>query len=154
MTASLFTVALLTGVPTAAGVGIPYHHTYGLRFCEAGKFAHVRQGYHVRLAMRRPVVRPGGAAYARIENRGSVIVDFGVGYSVQRLDQGRWRPAPGGPRGGEILIAFRLEGGKHGWCSRYRVPRNAEPGRYRFVKYMETMTGTERRYVAFFRVIR
>lgn len=93
----------------------------------------VRRTFHAGIAVNRKTFQPGQDAFARVENRGTEPVEFGVEYGVQRFEHGHW---------GRDLIAGRawplvgigMFGGFAGWCSRYQIPPDAPPGRYRFVK--------------------
>jgi hypothetical protein len=93
----------------------------------------VRRTFHAGIAVNHKTFHPGQDAFARIENRGTEWVEFGVDYGVQRFEHGHWGPdlltGQAWP-----LVAIDMSGGAAGWCSRYRIPPDAKPGRYRFFK--------------------
>ena len=91
--------------------------------------------YHAGIAVDRGRVRPGEKVYARVENRGTSWVSFGTMYEVQKREGGRWVEQDLGI-GAWTLPLFLLEGGRTSDCMRYRVPADASPGRYRFVKHL------------------
>lgn len=120
----------------------------------------VKPRFRVGIAIHRKILRPGGLALARVENRGTVWSSFGLPYSVQRYEEGSWTGVPlfvqkpGEPQLVWPLIGIFMEGGQTGWCMSYRVPADAEPGRYRFVKSIGRDLRGGRRYTAEFRVAR
>jgi hypothetical protein len=149
----LFLVAALVmgGAQTARAES----DSFGRPFCQRGQFADLQSGYVVDLAIERRTVSPGHFAYARLENRGEVGAGFGTPFWVQRFEHGDWHRAPRGPTGPWFMPLFFLGPGERGWCMRYRVAADAEPGRYRFVKRISRMDGThDRAYTADFRVTR
>lgn len=111
----------------------------------------VRPTFHAGIAVNRRHVRPGQRVFARIENRGTSWVEFGVPYAVQRFEGGRWVEQDLGD-GAWPMPALLMGSGQSGWCMRYRVPADASPGRYRFVKDLDFWGRPGKRAVAFFRV--
>jgi hypothetical protein len=116
----------------------------------------VRPRYRVKLAVNRDSLRPGGTAFARVENYGTVWADFGLAFYVERFDAGAWAPIPETTDDIWPLVGISMSGGWSGWCMRYRVPADASPGRYRFVKSIGRwdFRGAGRSYTAEFRVVR
>jgi hypothetical protein len=89
--------------------------------------------YHARIAVDRDRVRTGEKVYARVENRGTSWVAFGTMYEVQKREGGRWVEQDLGVDAWTLPL-FLLAGGRTSDCMRYRVPTDASPARYRFVK--------------------
>jgi len=121
----------------------------------------VRPRFRVGIAVHRSLLRPGGLALARVENRGTLWASFGLPYSVQRYEGGAWTGVPlfvrrpGEPQAAWPLVGISMHGGQTGWCMAYRIPADAEPGRYRFVKSIgRDLSGDGRFYTAGFRVRR
>lgn len=152
-------IDLWLGVPSGAAL-----YRYDLEFHDLqsgellGSYSEylrvVHRTFHARIAVNHPTFRPGQTAYARVENPGTEGIFFGVDYDVQRFDSGRWVHDPAGPSGGWILIGLTMGSGGSGWCMRFHVPANAEPGWYRFVKDLAPASRFrhERMYTAAFRV--
>lgn len=118
-------------------------------------FRVVRTRVRMRIATNRDTVRRGQKVFARVENPGTVWAFFGLSYGVQRLDGGRWLDQPLGGGGVWPAIGLLMPSGGSGWCMRYRVPMDASPGRYRFVKMLEPQVrgARDRRFTAGFRVV-
>jgi len=95
----------------------------------------VRPTFHARIAVDHDRVRPGERVFARIENRGTSGVSFGLEYEVQKLEGGRWTKQDLGVDGW-LLPLIVMSGGGSGWCMPYDVPSDASPGHYRFVKHL------------------
>lgn len=114
-------------------------------------FRVVKRSYAAGVAVNRDRVRPGQKVFARIENRGTGSVEFGLSYAVERFERGRWVEQDLGVDGW-LLPLIVMPGGGSGWCMPYRVPRDASPGRYRFVKELGLGGRRDKRAVAFFRV--
>jgi hypothetical protein len=114
----------------------------------------VRRSFHAGIAVNRGSFRPGQDAFARIENRGTEAVEFGVAYEVRRFAAGHWgRNLLSNRAWPAVLIG--MGGGGSGWCMRYRIPPDAEPGRYRFVKGLGAADGKHGgARTAVFRVLR
>lgn len=93
----------------------------------------VRPTFHAGIAVDRDRVFPGEKVFARIENRGTSWINFGLEYEVQKLEGGRWVDQDLGVDGW-LLPMILMGGGGSGWCMPYSVPLEATPGRYRFVK--------------------
>jgi len=93
----------------------------------------VRRTFHAGIFINRKTLHPGQSAFARVENRGTEWVDFGLDYAVQHFEHGHWGRDLMAGRAWP-LIGISMVGGYAGWCSRYRIPADAPPGRYRFVK--------------------
>jgi hypothetical protein len=93
----------------------------------------VKPTFHAGIAVDRDRARPGQRVLARVENRGTSWINFGLEYAVQRLESGRWVEQDLGVDGW-LLPMILMGGGQSGWCMSYRVPADASPGRYRFVK--------------------
>jgi len=93
----------------------------------------VKPTHHAGIAVSPARVRPGQEVFARVENRGTGWIGFGLPYAVQRLEEGGWVEQPLGVDGW-LLPLILMEGGHTGWCMRYDVPTDASPGWYRFVK--------------------
>lgn len=89
--------------------------------------------FHAGIAVNRRRFEAGQEAFARVENRGTSWLEFGLAYSVQRFEGGRWASQPLGS-GVWPAIGLFMGGGSSGWCMRYRIPPDAAPGWYRFVK--------------------
>ena len=151
LSAAAFLLALTTAAQAA--VGVPGSATFGRGFCVPAAIAAGDPGPEVGLAAERANVHPGGAAYARVENRSEEQIEFGVEYRVQRFAGGRWRAAPGAPHGPWIQIALTLPANRSGSCVRYVVPESAPPGRYRFSRDLFAGSGPARPYLAGFRVM-
>jgi hypothetical protein len=100
----------------------------------------VRRSFHAGIAVNRKSFRPGQDAFARVENRGSEAVEFGVAYEVQRFAAGHWGRDLLGNRGWPAVL-IGMGGGFAASCMRYRIPRDAKPGRYRFVKSLGAADG-------------
>jgi hypothetical protein len=114
----------------------------------------VKPTFHARIAVNRPLFHPGEQAFARIENRGTSWIEFGLPYAVERFEGGRWVDQPLGV-GAWLMPAIFMAGGQTGWCMQYRVPADASPGLYRFVKGLTFWKRGERdgkRATAAFRV--
>lgn len=142
----------LSAAAVQAAPGPPGTETYGRQFCEPEPLAAGDGGPEVGLAVERASVAAGGTAFARVENRSAKQIEFGVEFHVQRLVRGQWHRAPGAPHGPWIQIALMLPAGQSGSCMRYRVPADAPPGRYRFVRGLVAGPGPARPYLAPFRV--
>lgn len=114
----------------------------------------VKPRYHVRLALPRQLFAPGETAFARVENRGTEWASFGLAYAVQKFEEGTWRRYPERSTKFWPLVGLNMPGGESGWCMRFRIPADAEAGKYRFVKEIAPMdSNTHRRfYTAVFRV--
>lgn len=93
----------------------------------------VKPTFHAGIAVNLDQVRPGQRVLARVENRGTSWINFGLEYAVQRLEGDRWVEQDLGVDGW-LLPMILMSGGQSGWCMPYRVPADAAPGRYRFVK--------------------
>jgi hypothetical protein len=93
----------------------------------------VRPTFHAGIAVNRDRVRPGETVFARVENRGTSWIEFGLSYEVQRREGDRWVEQDLGVDGW-LLPAIFMPSGQTGWCMPYRMPADAAPGRYRFVK--------------------
>lgn len=93
----------------------------------------VKPTFHAGIAVNRDRVPPGQMVLARVENRGTGWISFGLEYKVQRLEGGSWVEQDLGVDGW-LLPLILMPGGQSGWCMPYRVPADASPGRYRFVK--------------------
>ncbi|MDQ3725744.1 MAG: hypothetical protein M3335_07655 [Actinomycetota bacterium] len=111
----------------------------------------VKPTYHAGLAVNRRHVRPGQRVFARVENRGTSWVEFGVPYAVQRFEGGRWVGQDLGIDAWPLPLIY-MGSGLTGECMPYRVPADASPGRYRFVKSLDFARRPGKRAVAFFRV--
>jgi hypothetical protein len=122
----------------------------------------VKPKYKVGIAAGRRVFRSGQLAFARVENRGTIWAFFGLPYGVQRYEGGGWTGVPlfvqkpGEPQVVWPAIGLIMQGGHSGWCMAYRIPADAKPGRYRFVKSIGRLDsrGRGRTYAAEFRVRR
>jgi hypothetical protein len=93
----------------------------------------VKPTYRAGIAVNQRHARPGQRVFARIENRGTSWIEFGLPYEVQRFEDGRWVEQDLGVDGW-LLPLLVMPGGQTGWCMPYRVPAEAAPGWYRFVK--------------------
>lgn len=93
----------------------------------------VKPTFHAGIAVDRERVAPGQRVFARIENRGTSWISFGLEYKVQRLEGEHWVAQDLGVDGW-LLPLILMPGGQSGWCMPYRVPVDASPGQYRFVK--------------------
>lgn len=111
----------------------------------------VKPTFHAGIAVNRRHVRPGQRVFARIENPGTSWVEFGLAYAVEKFEGGRWVEQDLGVDGW-LLPLIAMGSGQSGWCMPYRVPRDASPGRYRFVKELGLGGRRDKRAVAFFRV--
>ena len=147
------TSLLVLAAAAQAAPGSLGGETFGREFCLPAPIAAGDRGPEVGLAVERANARPGGAAFARVENRSEERIEFGVEYRVQRFVGGKWRRAPGAPHGPWIQIALLLAPGHSGSCMRYVVPEEAPPGRYRFSRDLIAGGGPARAYFASFRVV-
>jgi hypothetical protein len=95
----------------------------------------VKPTFHAGVAVDRDHVHPGEKVFARIENRGTSWVSFGLEYAVQRLEGGHWVEQDLGVDGW-LLPLILMGGGGSGWCMPYEIPADATPGHYRFVKHL------------------
>jgi hypothetical protein len=122
--------------------------TFGRAFCETGPLdqAPAEAG----IAVEREAVRPGEAAYARVE-AGPRGATFGAEYRVERLVGGNWQQAPGGPRV-FVQVELGLGADQSGYCNQYVVPDDASPGRYRFSRDLGEGGAAKRTATAEFRV--
>ena len=111
----------------------------------------VKPTFHAGIAVNRRHARPGQKVFARVENRGTSWIEFGLYYEVQRFEGGRWVDQDLGD-GVWALPLIYMRSGQSGWCMRYRVPTEASPGRYRFVKDLGFIGRRGKRAVAAFRV--
>ena len=93
----------------------------------------VKPTFHAGIAVNSDWVHPGQRVFARVENGGTSWVSFGLEYKVQRLEGNRWVAQDLGVDGW-LLPLILMPGGQSGWCMPYRVPADASPGRYRFIK--------------------
>lgn len=93
----------------------------------------VKPTFRADIAVDRRHVSPGQKVFARVENRGTSWIEFGLYYEVQRFEGGRWVEQDLGV-GAWPLPSILMGSGQSGWCMRYRVPADASPGWYRFVK--------------------
>lgn len=93
----------------------------------------VKPTFHAGIAVNRDRVRPGQSVFARVENRGTSWINFGLEYEVQRQEGDGWVEQDLGVDGW-LLPMILMPGGQSGWCMPYRVSADAAPGRYRFVK--------------------
>lgn len=93
----------------------------------------VRRTFHAGIAVDRRTFHPGQSAFARVENRGTEAVEFGLEYRVQHFEHGHWGPDLIAGRAWP-LVGIGMFGGYAAWCSRYQIPPDAPLGRYRFVK--------------------
>jgi hypothetical protein len=111
----------------------------------------VKPSFHARIAVDRDRVRPGQRVFARVENPGSSWIQFGLMYEVQRLEGGRWVEQDLGVDGW-LLPMILMGSGQSGWCMPYRVPPDASPARYRFVKGLGFAGRKGKRAIAVFNV--
>lgn len=111
----------------------------------------VKPTFHAGIAVDRDHVRPGQRVLARVENRGTSWINFGLEYEVQRLEGDRWVEQDLGVDGWRLPMIL-MQGGQSGWCMPYRVPADASPGQYRFVKGLGFAGRGGKRATAAFRV--
>jgi hypothetical protein len=112
----------------------------------------VKPTFNAGIAVDRDRARPGQRVLARIENRGTSWVSFGLEYAVQRREGGRWMAQDLGVDGW-LLPLITMGGGFSGWCMPYRVPADASPGQYRFVKELSFGERHDKRALAHFDVL-
>lgn len=82
--------------------------------------------------------RPETTVFARVENFGTLPVWYGVPYSIERLVSGSWVEAPESPDGPWILPLLSSPPGYSGPCNGFWIPGSTPPGRYRFVKPLDS----------------
>lgn len=101
-------------------------------------FKVVRPSWSPRLRLSRDSVRAGQRLQIRVENYGSEMVTYGESFGVQRLEAGRWVPAPDlTPDGWLMWLGFLGPGGT-GRCSSLSLPADTPAGSYRIVKEVGT----------------
>jgi hypothetical protein len=96
---------------------------------------------NVRLGLNADSYRPGNTVFGRIENYGTATVNYGVAYSIERLNGSSWSQAPESPRGPWILIGLSTQAGQSGRCLGFWIPNDMSPGTYRVVKSVDFASG-------------
>jgi len=99
---------------------------------------------NARLALGRATFRPGETAYVQLRNVGTVGVSVPQVIPVQRWEGGRWLAVPRGPSITE-RPPWWLGTGEAAPCSRFRIPLDAESGRYRFATSARVLGSRDRR---------
>jgi hypothetical protein len=97
-----------------------------------------------RLRLNATSYRPEKTVYARIENLGTVLVTYGVPYSIEWYDGSSWVKAPESPKGPWILPLLFSQPGTSGNCFGFTIPAEMAPGLYRFVKSVNYSTESRR----------
>ena len=140
------TQAVIRGVGLAAAMlllAAPVALAGGRSFCERGEVTVEEALYSVRLRVEQSSLTTGELALARVENHGTELIQFGRAYAVQRFSDGSWEEAPGSPDGPWFMDLQSLRSGISSACMRYRVPADATPGWYRFVKTTTSVSGRD-----------
>lgn len=91
------------------------------------------------LALNASSYRPGQTVFARVENRGTELVGYGVPYAIERLSGSTWSKAPESPRGPWILPLLLSNPGMSGRCTGFWITPDMPAGRYRMVKEIDFM---------------
>lgn len=97
----------------------------------------------VRLALKDRIVVAGEAIYARIENLGTVPIQYTAPFRIERLVGGTWTLDPASPTGPWPRYLGVVTPGSASRCSSFRVPAEIAPGRYRIAKTVGEETGSD-----------
>jgi hypothetical protein len=98
------------------------------------------------------VIREGERLITRTENLGTTPLYMGVGFTIDRFDEGMWKLDPATPQGFPD-VRIGLFGGVTYECQSLRLPASMAPGHYRFRKEVEVMSGQRRTIAADFFVL-
>jgi hypothetical protein len=121
---------------------------------DGGPSAATRQPSGVKLGILRHVVHPGDSTKVRVENGSAQTLSYGLKFSLQRLEGGRWVKLPETP---VFSPAFGLPPGAVGEWQAIRIPTEADPGRYRVRKTFSLLASDNHREIplyGYFRVCR
>jgi hypothetical protein len=77
--------------------------------------------------------RPGATLFARVENTGTVYLEFPAQFRIERFENGAWSEAPESPER-HSGTPFEPDAGTAIGCNAFDVPPTMRPGRYRLVK--------------------
>jgi hypothetical protein len=111
-----------------------------------------KDGLEVRIRTSPQPVEVGHRLRFRLENPGTQGISFGVNWSVDELSEGRWSPAPFGPKGPWTEQLLSLPPGARWSWQRLTIPETATPGLYRVRKPLGYAHG-DRPCLAPFRVV-
>ena len=97
--------------------------------------------------------RQGDTVVGRVDNPGSETVFYGTPFAIERPQSSGWVLAPESYRGPWTLPLLGTSPGKAGeFCSRFRIPAEMAPGRYRMSKEVSVgdwpATGESKRKLA------
>jgi hypothetical protein len=98
----------------------------------------VRPTLNVRLNTSADSYRRGQTAFARVENLGTESVAFGGEFSIEHFIGARWEKDPASPSGPWPRRLRRLGAGEAAQCISFEIPSVESPGRYRFVKSVDS----------------
>lgn len=101
-------------------------------------FRVVEPKFDVRLALKRDVLRSGDVAVMRVENFGTVPVDYKYQFAIERYENGTWILDPATPEN-FITPIFSVGAGLSRGCEIAPLP--AGPGQYRIVKDVDPSPG-------------
>jgi len=114
-------------------------------------FEVLKRSVDVSIAVSVPSARPGEAVYGRVVNRGGTnLTGVPAFLDVEREQGSTWVPVEQPPTPASVLdFHWWMHSGEATYCSRFDVPSDATPGRYRFtasiyvvnLQRRETFTG-------------
>ncbi|MDQ3726142.1 MAG: hypothetical protein M3335_09710 [Actinomycetota bacterium] len=146
------------GVPARAAfyrVTIAFHGRTGQELESFGAYYRVLRPFHrSRLATNASAYRPESTVFARVENYGTLPVNYGVPYAIERLEGSTWVEAPESPNGPWILPLYTSNPGETGGCTRFWIPPSMAAGTYRMVKEVGLVKREETTLTAEFTVVR
>ncbi len=103
--------------------------TYGFYF----RVVPPTQGAH--LILDGDSYRHGETVVGRIDNPASETVFYGTPFAIERPQGSGWALAPESPQGDWTMPLYATSPGRTGqFCSRFRIPADMTPGRYRMSK--------------------
>lgn len=101
----------------------------------------LRPRFDAQLALDRSSFRPGEVVSPRLENYGTESLFYGLDYSIESYDGVSWTPAPIKASGIVPAIGLGTGPGGAASCWNFRIPMDAPPGLYRFVREVEHAAG-------------
>jgi hypothetical protein len=114
-------------------------------------FRVVKRSRHADLVAAPTSLKGGEPVSFHFENFGSLPLEFGLPYRIDRWSAGAWQPAADGPKGPWPEVLLAIGGGGAGGCSSWDIPSDAVPGTYRAV-HRVSIGGRSRILTAVFRV--
>jgi hypothetical protein len=124
----------LSGRPSLYRLEIEFRNRAGRRIGRFGRYLRVLgSSKRARIVLARRSFRPGATVSPRLENYGTESLFYGLGYSIQLHDGASWVRSPSFPPRPVPAIGLRTGPGETAACWKFTIPRDAPPGRYRFV---------------------